>query len=94
MRSAELRRLRRRPRRWSLTTDAVDRAAILLVDDDVLRRIDELAGQVTGIGGLERGIGQTLAGAVGGDEVFQHGEAFAEVRGDGALDDFAARAWP
>ena len=59
-------------------------AAIVLVDDDVLRRIDELAGQVTGVRGLQRGIGQTFAGAVRGDEVFEHGQTFAEVRGDRA----------
>jgi hypothetical protein len=49
-------------------------------DDDVLRHVHQLAGHVAGVGGLERGIGQTLAGAVGGDEVFQHGQALAEVR--------------
>ena len=69
--------------------DAVDRAAIIFVDDHVLRRVDELAGEVAGVRGLERGIGKTLAGAVRGDEVFQHGETFAEVRNDRALDDFA-----
>ncbi len=69
--------------------DAVGGAAIVLGDDDVLRRIDELAGQVAGVGGLERGVGQTLAGAVRGDEVLEHRQTFAEVRGDRALDDFA-----
>ena len=69
--------------------DAVDGAAVVLVDDDVLRRVDELAGEVAGVGGLERGVGQTLAGAVRGDEVLEHGETLAEVRGDRALDDFA-----
>src|SRR4029077_14409867 len=43
------------------------------------------------IGGLERGIGQALARAVRGDEVLQHGEAFAEVGGDGRFDDLAGR---
>ena len=58
-------------------------------DDDVLRHVDETAGEVTRVGGLERGIGQTLTRAVGRDEVLQHGEAFAEVRRDGGFDDFA-----
>ena len=69
--------------------DAVDRAAIDLVDDHVLRRVDQFAGQIAGVGGLERGIGETFACAVGGDEVLQHGQTFAEVRSDRTLDDFA-----
>ena len=48
------------------------RAAVDLVDDDVLRHVGELAGEVTRVGGLECGVGQTLAGAVGGGEIFQH----------------------
>ena len=58
-------------------------------DDDVLRDVDETAREVTGVGGLERRVGETLAGAVRGDEVLQHREPFAEVRGDRRLDDFA-----
>ena len=69
--------------------DAVEGVAILLGDDDVLRHVDEPAREVAGVGGLERGVGQTFARAVGGDEVLQHGQAFAEVRGDRRLDDFA-----
>ena len=71
--------------------DAVDRAAIDLVDDHVLRRVDEFARQVTGIGRLKRGVGQTFAGTVGRDEILEHGQPFAEVRGDRPLDDFARR---
>ena len=71
--------------------DAVDRAAIQFVDDHVLRRIDELARQVTGVGSLERGIGQTFARAVSRNEILEHGQAFAEVRRDRPLDDFAGR---
>src|SRR6185436_1083961 len=71
--------------------DAVEGLAVLLGDDDVLRDVDETAREVAGVGGLERGVGETLARAVRGDEVLQHGEAFAEVRGDGRLDDFARR---
>ena len=69
--------------------DAVDRAAVLLDDDDVLRHVDETARQVARVGRLERRVGETLAGAVGRDEVLQHREAFAEVRGDRRLDDLA-----
>ena len=71
--------------------DAVDRAAIVFADDHVLRHVDQAAGQVAGVGGLQRRIGQALARAVRGDEVLQHGEAFAEVRRDRRLDDFARR---
>src|SRR5262249_5160278 len=71
--------------------DTVGGAAVALVDDHVLRDVHEAARQVAGVGGLERGIGQALTRAVGGDEVLQHVEAFAEVRSNGLLDDFARR---
>ena len=69
--------------------DAFDRAAVVVRDDDILRNVDETAGEVARVRGLECGIGQALACAVGGDEVLQHGEAFTEVRRDGGFDDFA-----
>ena len=69
--------------------DAVEGLAILFGDDDVLRHVDQAAGEVSRVGGLERRVRETLARAVGGDEVLQHREAFAEVRGDRRLDDFA-----
>ena len=71
--------------------DAVERAAVVLADDGVLRDVDETAREVTGVGRLERGVGETLTGAVGRDEVLEHRETFAEVRGDGGLDDLAGR---
>src|ERR1019366_3306956 len=40
--------------------DAVHGAAIDLVDDHVLGDVGELAGQVTGVGGLQGGVGQSL----------------------------------
>src|ERR1019366_6108022 len=69
--------------------DAIDRAAIVFADDHVLRHVHQTPGQIARIRGLESGIGQALAGAVGGDEVLQHRQAFAEVGGDRGLDDFA-----
>ena len=72
-----------------LDLDAGHGVAVLLGDDDVLGDVDELAGHVAGVGGLEGGVGEALAGAVGGDEVFEDGEAFAEGGGDGGLDDLA-----
>src|SRR5204862_6363886 len=71
---------------------ALDGAAILLADGDVLRDVDETTREVAGVGRLERGVGQTLTGAVGRDEVLEHGETFTEVRLDGAFDDFADAA--
>ena len=58
------------------------RAAVMFVDDDVLRDVHQAAGQVTGIRCTQSGIRQTLARAVRGDEVFLRGEAFAEVGAD------------
>ena len=63
------------------------RAAIGFRDDGVLRHVDETAGEVARVCRLERGVGQTLTGAVGGVEVLQHGEAFLEVRDDRRFDD-------
>ena len=74
-----------------LHPDAVGGAAVVLADDDVLGHVHQLAGHVTGVGGLERGVGQTLAGAVGGDEVLEHREALAEVGENRLLDDVAGR---
>ena len=50
--------------------DAVHGAAVVLADDHVLRHVDQTARQVARVGGLQRRIGQTLAGAVRRDEVF------------------------
>ena len=48
-------------------------------DDELLGDVDETTGQVAGVGGPQRGVDQTLAGTVGGDEVLEHGQAFTEV---------------
>src|SRR6266404_725076 len=74
-----------------LDVNAVAGAAIAFVDDHVLRHVHEAAGQVAGIGRLERRIRQTLPRAVRGDEVLQHVEAFAEVRGDRRFHNLAGR---
>ena len=60
--------------------DAPRGTAIFLGDDRVLRHVHQTTGQVTRVGGLQRGVGQTLTGAVGGVEVFEDGQAFLEVR--------------
>ena len=60
-------------------------------NDDVLRNVHQTTGQVTRVGGTQRGIGQTLTGTVGGDEVLQNRQALA-VRGlDRTRDDLALR---
>ena len=74
-----------------LPVDAVDGAAIILAHHHVLGDIDQAAGQVAGVGRLERRVGQPLAGAVGRDEELDHGQAFLEVASDGQLDDLARR---
>src|SRR6185437_11450062 len=71
--------------------NAVHGAAIVFADDNVLRHVHQAAGQVAGVGGLERRIRQALAGAVGGNEVLQHRQPFAEIGGNRGLDDFARR---
>src|SRR5581483_3280819 len=71
--------------------DAVERSAILLGDDHVLRHVNQSASEVAGIRRFESGVGQSLTRAVRGDEVLQDVETFAEVRRDRRLDDFARR---
>ena len=74
-----------------LDGNAVQRTAVEFRDDDVLRHIHQAAREVTGVGRFERRVRQALARAVRRDEVLQDVEAFAEVGGDGRLDDFARR---
>ena len=69
--------------------DALGGAAVVRGDHDVLGHVGQLAGQVARVGRLQGRIGQTLAGTVGGTEVFQHRQSLAEVRLDGRLDDLA-----
>ena len=71
--------------------DAAVGAAVLLADDELLRHVHQPPGEVPGVGGSQRGVGQSLARAVGGDEVLQHGQALAEVRLDRPRDDLALR---
>ncbi len=68
---------------------AIGGAAIVLGDDEILRHVDEAPREVSGIGRLQRGVGEALARAVRGDEVLQHVQALAEIRGDRRLDDRA-----
>ena len=65
-------------------------SAVLFVDDYVVGHVDQTAGKITGVGGLERGVGKTLAGTVGRDEVFEHAQTFLEVGENRVLDDLTA----
>ena len=71
--------------------DAELGAAIVLRDDAVLRHVDQTTRQVAGVRGLQRGVREALAGAVGRVEVFEHRQAFLEVGNDRRLDDLARR---
>ena len=64
-------------------------AAVLHGDDGILGDVDQTPREIARVRGLERGVGQALAGAVGGVEVLQHGQAFLEVGDDRRLDDLA-----
>ena len=52
-----------------------------------MSHVDKTAGKVTGIGGLKRGVGKTLTGTVGRDEVLKHRQTLLEVRKNRVLDD-------
>ena len=74
-----------------LDGQAVFGLAILGNDDAVLRDVNQTPGQITGVRGFQRRVGQTLAGAVGGIEVFQHRKPFLEVGNDRGFDNFPGR---
>src|SRR5690606_7990882 len=65
--------------------------AIHLGDHQVLGYVHQTTGKVTGVGGLQGGIGQTLTGTVGRDEVLKYVQTFTEVRNDRGLADRAVR---
>ena len=71
--------------------DAELGAAIVLRDDAVLRHVDQTAGQVARVRGLQRGVREALAGAVGRVEVFEHRQTFLEVGNDRRFDDLTRR---
>ena len=66
-------------------------AAVVLANDDVLGDVDQTAGEVPGVGGAQRRVGQTLAGAVRGDEVLQDAQTLPIVRLDRAFDETLPR---
>ena len=64
---------------------------IFLVDDELLRHVDEATGQVAGVRRTQRRVDESLAGARRGDEVLEHLQAFAEVALDGTRDHVTTR---
>src|SRR5690606_3488237 len=66
-------------------------ATVLFEDDDVLSHVDEAAGEVPGVRRAQCGVGETFAGAMGGDEVLEDREPFAEGATDREFDDLAVR---
>ena len=69
---------------------STERATVLFVDNHIVRDVNETTGQVTGVGRLHGGVGQTLTGTVGRDEVLQHGHTLLEVRQDGVLNNLVS----
>src|SRR5690606_18918107 len=65
--------------------------AVLFADDNVLRNVYQTTGQVTGVCGLQCGIGQALTRTVGCDEVLQNRQAFTVGRLDRARNNFTLR---
>ncbi len=70
---------------------AAQGATIFFHNNDVLRHIHQTAGEVTRVCRLERGVRQTFARTMRGDEVLDHRQSFTKVRGDGSFNDFARR---
>ena len=71
--------------------DAICSVAVIDRDDDILSGVNELTCKVSRVSGFKSCVGKTFAGAVCRDEILEHGQSLAEVRGDGLLDDFARR---
>src|SRR5207247_11058 len=71
--------------------DSIYCSAVFHIDDHVLRRVHQFAGEITRVRGLECGVSKTFASAVSGDKVLKHAKTFTEVGGDRMLEDFAAR---
>jgi len=71
--------------------DPLRGAAVVHRHDHVLGHVGEFAREVSRVGRLEGGVGETLAGTVRRAEVLENRQPFAEVRLDRRLDDLARR---
>ena len=74
-----------------LHPDAVNGAAVLLVNDGVLGYINQPPRQVSRVGGLQSCVCQPFSRSVGGNEVLQHRKTLAEVSSNGSFDNFTRR---
>ena len=74
----------------SACCESAEGTAVLFGDDNVVRNIDKTTCEVTSVGGLQSGIGQTLTSTVRRYEVLQHGQAFFKVRQDRVLNGLTA----
>ena len=69
-------------------------AAVPFSNDNILRYVYQTTCQVTRVGCLQRCIGQTFTRTVSGNEVFQYGQTFTEVRFDRQFDGSAVQGMP
>ena len=60
-------------------------SAVFFIDNHIMTYVNKTTGQVSGVGSLQGGVGKTLTGTVGTDEVFQHAHTFLKVRKNGVL---------
>ena len=74
-----------------LHINTFESSAVIRTADDILRNVNKLTGHVTGVGCLQSRISQSLAGAVGTDEVLQHRQTFAEAGQNRTLNNLAGR---
>src|SRR5699024_2300353 len=66
-------------------------STVLFADDDILRDVHQAPGEVPGVRGTQRGVGQPLAGTVGREEVLQYRQPLTVVGLDRARDDLPLR---
>ena len=71
------------------TNQSAERTAILFINNNIMRNIYQTTSQISGIGSLQCGIGQTFTGTVGRDKILQYGKSFFKVRQNRVFDDLA-----
>ena len=80
---------------WSWWIPSIQMPRVLpqsaFADDELLGHVDKTPRQVPGVRRTKRRVREALAGAVGGDEVLQHRQPFAERGLDRPRDHLAVR---
>ena len=66
-------------------------SAVLVANDEFLGHVDQTTGEVTGVGGTQSGVDQSLTRTGGGDEVLERFESLAEVPLDGTRNHVTTR---